>query len=147
MYSGITPSCTGTIIVMTITTISAFAPRKSSFAKAKPASALKKTTEIVTAEATMNEFTIAPQKSTFTSPELKSREMLWKSCVPGREHRRVGAHGRVVVRRDDERPVEREEREQRDDDQEHVGEPARLRLAPALVLGVQSQPAGDRDHG
>ena len=31
----------------------------------------------------MNELTSAAQKSTFTSPELKSRPMLWKSCVPG----------------------------------------------------------------
>src|SRR5262249_9814408 len=75
MYSGITPSCTGTIIVITITISRAELPRKLSLANANPASALKKTTAIVTELATMNEFTSADQKSTFTSPELNSRPM------------------------------------------------------------------------
>ena len=100
MYSGITPSCTETMIVRTITTIRPFAPRSRASRGAKPASALKKTTEIVTAEATMNVFTIAPQKSTFTSFELKSREMLWKSERPGTSTG-GSAHGRGALRRDD----------------------------------------------
>ena len=69
--------------MITITISSAELPRKLSFANAKPASALKKTTATVTVPATMNEFTSAAQKSTFTSPELKSRPMLCQSWFPG----------------------------------------------------------------
>ena len=50
-------------------------PRKRSFANAT-ASALKKTTATVMHEATMVEFRSAFQKSTLTSPELKTRLML-----------------------------------------------------------------------
>ena len=52
-------------------------------ANANPARALKNTTATVTAEATIVELISARQKSTFTSPELKSRPRLWKSSCPG----------------------------------------------------------------
>ena len=58
-------------------------PRKRIFAKANPASALKKTTATVTVDATIAELISAFQKSTLTSPESKSRVMLCQSCVPG----------------------------------------------------------------
>jgi hypothetical protein len=53
-------------------------------AKAKPASALKKTTATVTTDETMAEFTSAFAKSTVTRSELNSRPMLWKRFGPGR---------------------------------------------------------------
>src|SRR6476646_9786622 len=61
---------------------SAFRPGKRSFAKANPASALKKTTESVTTEATIAELISAVQKLTLTSPESKSRVRLCQSWVP-----------------------------------------------------------------
>ncbi len=83
MYSGITPSCTGTSIVAMIVSIITRAPRNFIFANAKPASALKKTTATVTVVATIVVFSSAVQKSTLTSPELKTRLMLCQSSGPG----------------------------------------------------------------
>ena len=83
MYRGITPSWTGTIIVAMTTSSSALRPRKSSFANANPASALKKTTQMVTTPATIAEFASAVQKSTLTMPASKRRRMLLHRWPPG----------------------------------------------------------------
>src|SRR5919201_1599445 len=83
MYSGMTPSCTGTSIVAMIVSISRRRPRNCSFANAKPASALKKTTAAVTAAATIVDLINAVHKLTLTSPELNSRLMLCQSSCPG----------------------------------------------------------------
>src|SRR5215210_6330225 len=78
-----TPSWTGTIIVAITTTSSVLRPRKSSFANANPASALKKTTETVTTPATIAEFSSAVQKSTLTIPAVKRRRTLLVKWPPG----------------------------------------------------------------
>src|SRR5215470_4675559 len=58
-------------------------PRKWSLANAKPASVLKRTTEKAMAPETIAELISAVQKLMLTSPELKTRLMLWKSWLPG----------------------------------------------------------------
>jgi hypothetical protein len=58
-------------------------PRNFSFANAKPASVLKRTTENAIAPETIAELISAVQKLIFTSPELKTRPMLWNSSRPG----------------------------------------------------------------
>src|SRR5581483_2653755 len=77
------PSWTGTISVASTVSSSAFVPRKLSFANAKPASALKNTTDTVTTDATIAELTSAFQNSTLTIPALKSLSMLWNRLWPG----------------------------------------------------------------
>src|SRR5262249_34201750 len=79
-----TPSCSGTIIVTTTTSISTPLPRKRIFANAKPAIALVSTTAKATALATIAELTSAVQKSMLTTSELKSFEMLCQRFDPGR---------------------------------------------------------------
>jgi hypothetical protein len=53
--SGISPSCTGIIMLPRISSSIAFLPRKRSLAKAKPASEEKNTTDSVTQPETMTE--------------------------------------------------------------------------------------------
>src|SRR5215467_10440994 len=78
-----TPSWTGTSIVPITQSNRKLLPRNESLAKAKPASAQKKTTDTLTRVATIVELSSAVQKLTLTSPELNSREMLCQSSPPG----------------------------------------------------------------
>src|ERR1041384_5384458 len=64
MYSGITPSCVGTIAVPSTTRNSESRPLNRRRANANPASVPSTTLEIATLDATMNEFCMASQKST-----------------------------------------------------------------------------------
>jgi hypothetical protein len=73
-----------------------------------------------------------------------------EELVPWREHRRVGGDGSVVVRRHDERPVEREQRGRRDEHEEEIGQRAGAVKAPREVpaAGARASLAvGDRGHG
>ncbi|BCB81930.1 hypothetical protein Pflav_083400 [Phytohabitans flavus] len=81
MYSGITPSCVGTIMVAMITSSSALEPRKRSLAKAKPASEEKNTTEMVTEPATIAELIMPVRK--WASALAKSRSTLPGRLPPG----------------------------------------------------------------
>ncbi len=74
MYSGMTPSCTGTIIVAITATRRTLAALNSSFAKANPASVEKNTTEAVTVRLTTAELiraasngTVVNTRSTFAT--------------------------------------------------------------------------------
>src|SRR6266487_1809804 len=67
MYSGMMPSCGGTIMVATTMPSSAPRPRNGSFAKAKPASVEVRTTDAVTVAATMNELISASRMSVWVN--------------------------------------------------------------------------------
>jgi hypothetical protein len=77
MYSGITPSWVGTIIVAMITSSRALEPRKRSLAKANPASDEKNTTLTVTQPATMAELSMPVRKCASALAKRRSR-------LPGR---------------------------------------------------------------
>ena len=70
MYSGITPSCVGTMAVPSTTRNSESRPLNRSRANANPARVPSTTFEIATVAATMNEFCIASQKSTVSKTRV-----------------------------------------------------------------------------
>ena len=82
MYSGITPSCTGTSIVA-MTSASSRSAAELHLCEREPGQRAEEDDGDVTVVATIVVFSSAVQKLTLTSPELKTRVMLCQSSWPG----------------------------------------------------------------
>ncbi len=118
MYSGTTPSCTGTAIVAITATSSGPDPLKRSFANAKPARVDRKTVVVAVTVDTTRELTSAFQKC--TDGLLMASRAFAKKFPPGHHDRCWIVDGRLVARTDQERPVEGEHRADENNRQQRV---------------------------